>query len=175
MNKENNNEIFQCLCGKCFNKNTSLTAHKGHCKIYQESIKEQKQQIQQHKESLKLPNGMYKCEYCGKEHNGSYGSGRFCSKQCSKDYISSKNRNAHNPKVKAHLDKLRIEGKVNHPRAPYGTWKCSLCGKIFDTKSKMQTHRCRFCRKRYSPLHKNAPALRYSSEHYLPPAVRTSH
>lgn len=25
---------------------------------------------------------MYVCEYCGKEHDGSYGSGRFCSKKC---------------------------------------------------------------------------------------------
>ena len=24
----------------------------------------------------------YICEYCGKEHDGSYGSGRFCSKHC---------------------------------------------------------------------------------------------
>jgi hypothetical protein len=22
------------------------------------------------------------CEFCGKEHDGSYGSGRFCSKSC---------------------------------------------------------------------------------------------
>jgi len=24
----------------------------------------------------------YICEECGNEHNGSYGSGRFCSKHC---------------------------------------------------------------------------------------------
>jgi hypothetical protein len=30
----------------------------------------------------RLPNGMFKCEYCGKEHDGSYGSGRFCSNHC---------------------------------------------------------------------------------------------
>ena len=31
-----------------------------------------------------------KCENCGKEHNGSYGSGRFCSKECAKSF-STKN------------------------------------------------------------------------------------
>lgn len=31
------------------------------------------------------------CEYCGKEHDGSYGSGRFCSKYCAHKYIA-KNR-----------------------------------------------------------------------------------
>lgn len=34
--------------------------------------------------SKRLPNGMFKCENpdCGKEHDGSYGSGRYCSKKC---------------------------------------------------------------------------------------------
>lgn len=30
-----------------------------------------------------------KCENCGKEHDGSYGSGRFCSKKCAKSFSSS--------------------------------------------------------------------------------------
>lgn len=29
------------------------------------------------------------CEYCGKEHDGSYGSGRFCSPRCSRKYSYS--------------------------------------------------------------------------------------
>lgn len=33
---------------------------------------------------------MKKCEYCGKEHNGSYGSGRFCSSKCARRYSNSK-------------------------------------------------------------------------------------
>lgn len=37
---------------------------------------------------------MFKCENpnCNKEHNGSYGSGRFCSKECRIKYIGLKNR-----------------------------------------------------------------------------------
>jgi len=29
---------------------------------------------------------MFKCEECGKEHDGSYGSGRFCSSHCRRVY-----------------------------------------------------------------------------------------
>ena len=28
-----------------------------------------------------------KCENCGKEHDGSYGSGRFCSKLCAHSFV----------------------------------------------------------------------------------------
>ena len=27
-----------------------------------------------------------KCEFCGKEHDGSYGSGRFCCQSCASKY-----------------------------------------------------------------------------------------
>ena len=30
-----------------------------------------------------------KCEYCGKEHDGSFGSGRFCCSDCAKKYSLS--------------------------------------------------------------------------------------
>jgi len=33
---------------------------------------------------------MKKCEKCSKEHNGDYGSGRFCSQQCAISFSSSK-------------------------------------------------------------------------------------
>ena len=83
-----------------------------------------------------------KCENpkCNREHDGSYGSGRFCSKECKVEYIASKNRNAHNPKVKAHLDKVRAEGKSAKPNAPYGTWCCKYCGIIFETKTLLREH-----------------------------------
>lgn len=53
--------------------------------------------------------------------------------------MGKKFKNAHNPKVKAHLDKLRAEGKVA-PRNPYGTWTCKICGKIFETRSELKKH-----------------------------------
>jgi len=39
------------------------------------------------------------CEKCGKEHNGSYGSGRFCSAYCARSYSTSLNRAEINKKV----------------------------------------------------------------------------
>ena len=81
-----------------------------------------------------------KCEQCGKDHNGFYGSGRFCSAQCAKEFIASKKRGAKNSKVKAHLDKLRSEGKIKCHRAKYGTWKCLVCNEIFETRAKLKAH-----------------------------------
>ena len=82
---------------------------------------------------------MKKCEICNNKHDGSYGSGRFCSKQCAIEYTVQQNRNAKNPKIKAHLDALRLKGKIS-VKAVYGTWKCSICNKIFETRAKLKEH-----------------------------------
>lgn len=81
------------------------------------------------------------CEVCGNEHDHSYGSGRFCSKECRMRYIASINRNSKSPKVKAHLDKLRKEGKVGKTKAPYGTWKCDICERIFESRRLLKLHK----------------------------------
>ena len=33
-----------------------------------------------------------KCDNCDKEHNGNYGSGRFCSQKCAKGFSTKNNR-----------------------------------------------------------------------------------
>ena len=68
------------------------------------------------------------CENCGKEHDGSYGSGRFCSKHCSHVYVGKKIKRA-----TKNLHKSR-------KKAPYGTWKCKSCGKILETKKLLVEH-----------------------------------
>ena len=66
------------------------------------------------------------CEFCGQEHNGEYGSGRFCSKSCRMKYIASK--------VKNH--------KCNWPHHDANNnWKCRICNKIFRTRKEMTEHR----------------------------------
>lgn len=40
-----------------------------------------------------------KCQNCNKEHDGSYGSGRFCSSHCARSFATSKNRKEINKKV----------------------------------------------------------------------------
>jgi len=60
-----------------------------------------------------------KCENCGKEHNGSYGSGRFCSKECARAF-STKNS----------------QGQLKEA-------KCIDCGKIIYIGKRASNNKCR--------------------------------
>lgn len=64
------------------------------------------------------------CENCGKEHNGSYGSGRFCCKECAKAF-STKNDNKELKET-----------------------KCIECGKIIyvGKRSRLNNCRCENCK-----------------------------
>jgi len=44
-----------------------------------------------------------KCENCKKDHDGSYGSGRFCSKKCARGFSTKRNRKEINKKVSKSL------------------------------------------------------------------------
>ena len=39
------------------------------------------------------------CENCSIQHDGKYGSGRFCSKKCSSSFSSNKNKDLKNKKI----------------------------------------------------------------------------
>ena len=67
------------------------------------------------------------CENCGNEHDGSYGSGRFCSRSCKCAFNAKK--------VKNH--KCNFKNK----HSPYGTWKCSHCELVFDTRKLLNEHK----------------------------------
>lgn len=76
----------------------------------------------------------YICENCNKEHDGSYGSGRFCSISCRMSFISKQSINKRVP----HKNK----------RSDIGTWKCRFCNNmIFNTKHELYEH--------YHSCHKN--------------------
>lgn len=51
-----------------------------------------------------------KCEYCNKDHDGSYGSGRFCSSYCAHGFTTRDKRQEINDKVREQLRK-----QINHP------------------------------------------------------------
>lgn len=76
---------------------------------------------------------MKKCEQCGKEHNGSYGSGKFCSKKCRYQFIGRQSNMTMG---------VRGTKKCNFKtrRSPYGTWTCRKCNLVFETRSKLLEH-----------------------------------
>jgi len=69
-----------------------------------------------------------KCENCGCEHDGSYGSGRFCSTKCSRGFSTKAKRKEINEKVSKTLTK-----------EPYRK-QCPECKKIFYTKLKRKVY-----------------------------------
>lgn len=65
------------------------------------------------------------CEFCGKYHDGSYGSGRFCSYSCKQKYTSIKATAA---SIKVRKEKRGIK------------CQCEYCGKNFDAKIDLKKH-----------------------------------
>ncbi len=65
-----------------------------------------------------------KCENCGNEHDGSYGSGRFCSSKCARGFSTKAKRKEINEKVSK---KLKKEKKKNF---------CEVCGKEISSRRK---------------------------------------
>lgn len=67
------------------------------------------------------------CENCGKEHNGSYGSGRFCCKECARSF-STKNSKKELKEVKCiDCGKLILVGKRSNPNK----CRCNECNKKY--------------------------------------------
>lgn len=79
------------------------------------------------------------CENCGKEHNGNYGSGRFCCKQCARAF-STKNM-IKNRKKKTVCSKCGAEievsiysntSKVLCKKCKTNKRKCNICGREYN-------------------------------------------
>lgn len=64
------------------------------------------------------------CKTCGCQHDGSYGSGIFCSRHCQYVYIGKQNKHP----------------VCNWPKNKHGTWKCTVCQQIFETKKLLLEH-----------------------------------
>jgi very-short-patch-repair endonuclease len=117
---------FVCECGKEFDNAISFGGHKASCKIHLKFLEDER-------EKRRLPNGLFKCENpgCSNEHDGSYGSGRFCSDHCKRVYCGKKTKNG-----------TRKGHPQNHSkqRFPFGTWVCHHCKKVLNTKRELQNH-----------------------------------
>jgi len=74
-----------------------------------------------------------KCKKCNKDHDGSYGSGVFCTQKCSRSYSTSKDNN----------NVLKES-------------KCVICEKDIVVKKRSSNHKCVDCKKtNRSTIHKN--------------------
>ena len=102
------------------------------------------------------------CEVCKKEHDGSYGSGRFCSYSCRQKYSAIKGGAASSKIIKEKFgikcqcefcnkefgSKLDLkkhlsncDKKLKFNSAKHGNWNCCICDKVFDTRSKLFEHK----------------------------------
>lgn len=85
------------------------------------------------------------CENCGKEHDGSYGSGRFCSCKCARSFSSKVNREETNKKIsqtlleRRNLCNFKTEFKIRY---------CADCGKQLSFKNK--TGYCHSCHPKHT-------------------------
>lgn len=77
------------------------------------------------------------CEYCGQQHEGTYGSGRFCSPKCSRGFSTRNKRSEINEKVK-------LKAAIKFP-IRFISVLCKNCKKQFETKKKTQKFCCRTC------------------------------
>ena len=136
--KEEVQQKFVCECGKSFESQATLRHHKTRCKVFQAN---KKQREIEEREARRLPNGLFKCDNpdCTNEHDGSYGSGRFCSEHCRRVYTGIKS----NMTMKKNGTKrcnFNSHSNVEHKRAPYGSWRCERCNLIFETRAQLFEH-----------------------------------
>lgn len=102
------------------------------------------------------------CETCGKEHDGTYGSGRFCSYNCKQKYASQKGHLLGGQAAKQKLGKKckcrfcgtefetkamlykhypNCKSETKKHRKAYNNWECPFCGIIFRTRNLLLLHK----------------------------------
>ena len=84
---------------------------------------------------------MYTCENCNKEFSKGLdlNSKRFCCKHCRRVWIG-KTSARHRKENGTFYTPFRDEELKKVKRAPHGTWKCSYCDYIAETRSKLRAH-----------------------------------
>jgi len=95
-----------------------------------------------------------KCENCKKEHDGTYGSGRFCSRSCSNKRIITDETKK---KISDGVNKDNIiKGKIKGNKAYF--YVCDKCGVKFESKQYRRKERkkhCDECRRKSPHSRKN--------------------
>ncbi len=76
------------------------------------------------------------CEYCVKEHDGSYGSGRFCSTKCSHGFSTKSKRKEINRKVSKRLRKYPLKYCVECGNSIHSLNKFGVCRECINKRCK---------------------------------------
>ena len=182
-----NTNLYKCECGREFTNSQSFNGHKSHCEVHQikkygslefvkkttslrkkSSDKSRTENAKKRKEInlQKWINEEHKCEICGKKMKVKYGSGRFCSAQCShKRKLSEKSKTKISIQMKNYY--LEKNGLFNDPTKRY-KYKCSVCKKPLRINPK--TKMCADClyhspegKLKMKEINKNSGGLRKGS------------
>lgn len=91
------------------------------------------------------------CENCEVEHDGEYGSGRFCSSKCARAFSTKSKRSEINEKVSKTLTKGEWNGIKNKQRV----YECINCGSMLsDTAKKYCCNKCQHDHKKTEFINK---------------------
>lgn len=92
---------------------------------------------------MNMENQKFICENCGSEHDGNYGSGRFCSKKCARSY-STKNESKELKEANCIICGSKI---YINKRASIKTCKCEICSQNYHKPSDLKI--CKICGREY--------------------------
>lgn len=94
------------------------------------------------------------CESCGVNHDGSFGSGRFCSRGCA-------NRRNHSNETK---DKISDSVKVHNMNRYNYEYSCPVCGRYWHSKRKVKGDgrptTCKNCKRNVKRRNDNAKSIK---------------
>lgn len=121
------------------------------------------------------------CECCGKEHDGSFGSGRFCSLHCAQSNKTRK-KVSHicefcklqldsTKEYRSHLINCEYRDKLSPGPKPNNNWVCKYCSITFKSRKELYIH-YKTCNKRL--LHPLDSKGRIIGEYNRSQIVRTT-
>lgn len=113
------------------------------------------------------------CELCQNEHNGSYGSGRFCSKECARSFSTKAKRKEINEKVSKTLT-----GRISPKRGKDFSLEkryCPICNKELSEYSLKHKHKtCSYeCGRKLSVLKLKEKGIYTKNAGFKPGSVRS--
>jgi hypothetical protein len=104
-----------------------------------------------------------RCEECGKEHDGSYGSGRFCSENCRRVFCGKQS----NKKGKLNCPRKKVV-RVNNNSSNNSSndeYICSYCGRTCKNDNSLRNHE-RLCKLNPNRDIRSYEILRSNTEQY---------